>query len=82
MINKIKISFYQVNGVSTGKEANVYHALTESGEHRAIKIYKSTILTFNRDRYVTGEYRFRHGYSRATRVRWSSCGLKGDEKFA
>jgi RIO kinase 1 len=65
MINQNII--YQVNGcVSTGKEANVYHALTESGEHRAIKIYKSTILTFkNRDQYVTGEYRFRHGYSKS-----------------
>jgi len=58
---------YQVNGcVSTGKEANVYHALTDAQQHRAIKIYKSTILTFkNRDQYVTGEYRFRHGYSKS-----------------
>lgn len=65
MINQNII--FQVNGcVSTGKEANVYHALTEDGEHRAIKIYKSTILTFkNRDQYVTGEYRFRHGYSKS-----------------
>lgn len=58
---------YQINGcVSTGKEANVYHALTDDNNHRAIKIYKSTILTFkNRDQYVTGEYRFRHGYSKS-----------------
>lgn len=57
---------YEVNGcISTGKEANVYHAVTETGEHRAIKIYKTSILIFkDRDRYVTGEYRFRHGYSR------------------
>ncbi|KAJ2771249.1 Serine/threonine-protein kinase rio1, partial [Coemansia nantahalensis] len=57
---------YEINGcISTGKEANVYHAVTESGEHRAIKIYKTSILTFkDRDRYVTGERRFRHGYSR------------------
>ncbi|KAJ2889409.1 Serine/threonine-protein kinase rio1, partial [Coemansia aciculifera] len=57
---------YEVHGcISTGKEANVYHAVTESGEHRAIKIYKTSILIFkDRDRYVTGEYRFRHGYSR------------------
>ncbi|KAJ2903917.1 Serine/threonine-protein kinase rio1, partial [Coemansia aciculifera] len=54
---------YEVHGcISTGKEANVYHAVTESGEHRAIKIYKTSILIFkDRDRYVTGEYRFRHG---------------------
>ncbi|KAJ2541175.1 Serine/threonine-protein kinase rio1, partial [Coemansia sp. RSA 1933] len=57
---------YEVNGcISTGKEANVYHAVTENGEHRAIKIYKTSILVFkDRDRYVSGEYRFRHGYSR------------------
>ncbi|KAJ3114432.1 Serine/threonine-protein kinase RIO1 [Phlyctochytrium bullatum] len=58
---------YEINGcISTGKEANVYHAVTEQGEHRAIKIYKTSILTFkDRDRYVTGEYRFRHGYSKS-----------------
>ncbi|KAJ1917727.1 Serine/threonine-protein kinase rio1 [Mycoemilia scoparia] len=59
-------TIYEVNGcISTGKEANVYHAVTEDGEHRAIKIYKTSILIFkDRDRYVSGEYRFRHGYSR------------------
>ncbi|TPX59485.1 hypothetical protein SpCBS45565_g07731 [Spizellomyces sp. 'palustris'] len=58
---------YEINGcVSTGKEANVYHATTESGDHRAIKVYKTSILTFkDRDRYVSGEYRFRHGYSKS-----------------
>ncbi|RKP06350.1 RIO1 family-domain-containing protein, partial [Thamnocephalis sphaerospora] len=57
---------YEINGcVSTGKEANVYHATTEDGQHRAIKVYKTSILTFkDRDRYVTGEFRFRHGYSK------------------
>ncbi|QNP96073.1 YALIA101S04e02234g1_1 [Yarrowia lipolytica] len=64
MINRGII--FEVNGcVSTGKEANVYHACTEEGVHRAIKIYKTSILVFkDRDRYVSGEYRFRHGYSR------------------
>ncbi|QSL65682.1 hypothetical protein MERGE_002995 [Pneumocystis wakefieldiae] len=64
LINKGII--YKINGcVSTGKEANVYHAITESGEQRAIKVYKTSILIFkNRDRYVSGEYRFRHNYSR------------------
>ncbi len=58
---------FEVNGcISTGKEANVYHAVTEDGEHRAIKIYKSTILTFKaRDKYVSGEFRFRTGYSKS-----------------
>ncbi|XP_008829865.1 serine/threonine-protein kinase RIO1 [Nannospalax galili] len=54
----------EINGcISTGKEANVYHASTASGESRAIKIYKTSILVFkDRDKYVTGEFRFRHGY--------------------
>jgi RIO kinase 1 len=49
--------------ISTGKEASVYHALGIDGEDRAVKIYKTSILTFkDRDKYVTGEFRFRHGY--------------------
>ncbi|XP_004450936.2 serine/threonine-protein kinase RIO1 [Dasypus novemcinctus] len=54
----------EINGcISTGKEANVYHASTTSGENRAIKIYKTSILVFkDRDKYVSGEFRFRHGY--------------------
>lgn len=57
----------EVHGcVSTGKEANVYYATTPSGEHRAIKIYKTSILVFkDRDRYVTGEFRFRKGYCKS-----------------
>ncbi|KAI0822312.1 RIO1 family-domain-containing protein [Trametes gibbosa] len=57
---------HEVNGcVSTGKEANVYHALTSERQHLALKIYKTSILVFkDRDRYVSGEYRFRRGYSR------------------
>ncbi|PVV02688.1 hypothetical protein BB560_002851 [Smittium megazygosporum] len=57
---------YEINGsINTGKEANVYHALTGDGLHRAIKVYKTSILIFkDRDRYFTGEYRFRSGYSR------------------
>ncbi|THH20099.1 hypothetical protein EW146_g1176 [Bondarzewia mesenterica] len=56
----------EVNGcVSTGKEANVYHASTPEATHLALKIYKTSILVFkDRDRYVTGEFRFRRGYSR------------------
>ena len=56
----------EINGcVSTGKEANVYHARTAAGEERAIKVYKTSILVFkDRDRYVTGEFRFRHGYGK------------------
>lgn len=71
LINRGTIS--AISGVlSTGKEANVYHALSEvPGEggkdlHRAIKVYKTSILVFkDRDRYVTGEHRFRHGYNKS-----------------
>ncbi|XP_061776565.1 serine/threonine-protein kinase RIO1 isoform X1 [Nerophis ophidion] len=54
----------EINGcISTGKEANVYHATTAGGDDRAIKIYKTSILHFkDRDKYVSGEFRFRHGY--------------------
>ena len=42
----------------------MYHAEGKEGE-LALKIYKTSILVFkDRDRYVTGEFRFRHGYSR------------------
>ncbi|KAJ7107285.1 RIO1 family-domain-containing protein [Mycena crocata] len=56
----------EVNGcVSTGKEANVYHALTPDKAHLALKIYKTSILVFkDRDKYVSGEHRFRRGYAR------------------
>ncbi|CAD6184744.1 unnamed protein product [Caenorhabditis auriculariae] len=48
--------------ISTGKEANVYHATSES-QNFAVKIYKTSILTFkDRERYVTGEFRYRNGY--------------------
>ncbi|CBQ69591.1 related to RIO Kinase 1 [Sporisorium reilianum SRZ2] len=61
-----------VNGcVSTGKEANVYHATTAAASDEAdqgslaLKIYKTSILVFkDRDRYVSGEFRFRHGYAK------------------
>ncbi|KAK6606288.1 RIO1 family protein [Botrytis cinerea] len=71
MINRGIVS--EVNGcLSTGKEANVYGALsipsTDADSqpiHRAIKVYKTSILVFkDRDRYVTGEHRFRSGYNK------------------
>jgi len=53
--------------ISTGKEANVYHAM--AGEsHKAIKIYKTSIMVFkDRDRYITGEHRFRSGFGKNPR---------------
>ncbi|CAG7817417.1 unnamed protein product [Allacma fusca] len=51
--------------ISTGKEANVYHATAPDGSSLAIKIYKTSILTFKaRDKYVSGDFRFRNGYCR------------------
>lgn len=72
MINRGLVS--EIHGcLSTGKEANVYHAISypeddEAGapQHRAIKVYKTSILVFkDRDKYVTGEFRFRQGYSKS-----------------
>nr|GMD74946.1 serine/threonine-protein kinase RIO1-like [Ipomoea batatas] len=56
--------FHDINGcISTGKEANVYHASKSDGEELAIKVYKTSVLVFkDRDRYVQGDYRFRYGY--------------------
>lgn len=56
----------EINGcISTGKEANVYHATSKTDEEYAIKIYKTSILVFkDRDKYVSGEFRFRNGYCR------------------
>ncbi|VAH59068.1 unnamed protein product [Triticum turgidum subsp. durum] len=56
--------FNNINGcISTGKEANVYHATKTDGSELAIKVYKTSVLVFkDRDRYVQGDYRFRHGY--------------------
>lgn len=68
----------EINGcVSTGKEANVYHAESVAQEEgseaavaplqRAIKVYKTSILVFkDRDKYVSGEFRFRQGYNKSS----------------
>ncbi|KAL5333249.1 RIO1 family-domain-containing protein [Aspergillus crustosus] len=72
MINRNVVS--EIHGcLSTGKEANVYHAMLRSEDdfdappiHRAIKVYKTSILVFkDRDKYVTGEFRFRQGYNKS-----------------
>jgi RIO kinase 1 len=78
MINRNIVS--EINGcISTGKEANVYHAVTfpEPSEdnpdpdskplHRAIKIYKTSILIFkDREKYISGDYRFQQGYQKSS----------------
>lgn len=62
LINKGEL--LEVQGcISTGKEANVYYAKGPNGKELAIKIYKTSILIFkDRERYISGEFRFRHGY--------------------
>lgn len=62
LLNRNVIS--EINGcISTGKEANVYHATSKTNMQYAIKIFKTSILVFkDRDKYVSGEFRFRHGY--------------------
>jgi len=66
--------FAEIDGcLSTGKEANVYYAKGEGGvgsekEQReyAVKIFKTSILVFkDRDKYVSGEFRFRNGYCKS-----------------
>ncbi|KAK6818901.1 hypothetical protein PG989_011041 [Apiospora arundinis] len=66
MINRGFVS--EVHGaISTGKEANVYGAvaypdLDGPPIQRAIKVYKTAILSFkDRERYITGEHRFKSG---------------------
>ena len=57
--------------VSTGKEANVYFAKGcggdgDDGMDYAVKIYKTSILVFkDRDKYVSGEHRWRKGYCKS-----------------
>lgn len=65
--------------LSTGKEANVYLAegsmdlvtmekIAPGAEkkHFAIKIFKTSILIFkDRERYVSGEFRFRKGHCKS-----------------
>mmetsp|Transcript_38746 Transcript_38746/g.75654 ORF Transcript_38746/g.75654 Transcript_38746/m.75654 type:complete len:566 (+) Transcript_38746:43-1740(+) len=57
--------------LSTGKEANVYYGAAGRDDadgvtEYAIKIYKTSILVFrDRDKYVQGEHRWRHGYCKS-----------------
>ncbi|KAH6606908.1 serine threonine- kinase rio1 [Trichoderma cornu-damae] len=69
MINRGAVS--EVHGaISTGKEANVYGAVsydeeTGAATQRAVKVYKTAILVFkDRERYITGEHRFKGGFDK------------------
>lgn len=71
MINRNIVS--EIHGcLSTGKEANVYYSISVPDEddappqQRAIKVYKTSIMVFkDRDKYVSGEFRFKQGYSKS-----------------
>lgn len=71
MINRDIVS--EIHGcLSTGKEANVYYSLSVPEQedapllHRAIKVYKTSIMVFkDREKYVSGEFRFRQGYNKS-----------------
>ena len=75
IINKLKNTnqITEFSGcISTGKEANVYYAKgtgianNEVTRELAVKIYKTSILIFkDRERYINGEFRFRHGYCKS-----------------
>ncbi|KAI3971210.1 hypothetical protein MKW92_006341 [Papaver armeniacum] len=56
--------FDDINGcISTGKEANVYHATKDDGQEFAVKVYKTSVPGFtDGDRYIQGDYCFRRGY--------------------
>ncbi|KAH8876361.1 Serine/threonine-protein kinase RIO1 [Schistosoma japonicum] len=60
--------FSEVNGcISTGKEANIYHVKNKENVDFAIKVYMTSIMPFkSRDKYVKGDFRMRHGYSKST----------------
>jgi len=59
-------TFEEINGcISTGKEANVYHAKANDGKCLAVKVFKTSILVFkDRDKYVNGEHRFQGNYGK------------------
>ncbi|EGY19268.1 hypothetical protein VD0002_g95 [Verticillium dahliae] len=70
MINRGVVS--EVHGtISTGKEANVYHAVLHPDDgptlQRAIKVYKTSIMVFkDRERYIAGEHRFQKGFDKSS----------------
>lgn len=73
MINRGIVS--EIHGcLSTGKEANVYHAISLPEDvddavprFRAIKVYKTSIMVFkDRQKYVEGEFRFRQGFNKSS----------------
>ncbi|RZC53017.1 hypothetical protein C5167_011867 [Papaver somniferum] len=56
--------FDDINGcISTGKEANVYHATKDDGQEFAVKVYKTPVPGFkDGNRRIQRDYCFRRGY--------------------
>ncbi|GAA6063411.1 hypothetical protein JCM10212_005478 [Sporobolomyces blumeae] len=62
--DEVEVEPEREGGVGGGKEGEGQGP--RGTRHLALKIYKTSILVFkDRDRYVTGEYRFKNGYARS-----------------
>ncbi|KAL3317780.1 Serine/threonine-protein kinase RIO1 [Cichlidogyrus casuarinus] len=66
--------FDEINGcISTGKEANVYHAISKSAGNLALKVYMTSIMPFkSRDKYVAGDFRMRKHYNTSSSFKFVS----------
>ncbi|UCE45032.1 MAG: serine protein kinase RIO [Methanobacteriota archaeon] len=70
--------------ISTGKEGNVFRALTSDGRHLALKIYRTSTATYkDMAKYIIGDPRFK-GISRNRRkliMAWSSKEYRNLQRF-
>ncbi|UCE80422.1 MAG: serine protein kinase RIO [Methanobacteriota archaeon] len=71
--------------ISTGKEGNVFRALTRDGKYLALKIFRTSTATFkDMAKYVAGDPRFK-GISRNRKkmiMTWSSKEFRNLQRFA
>lgn len=70
--------------VSTGKEGNVFMALSPEGERMALKIYRTATSTFKRiSRYIEGDPRFRGitGSRRKVIYAWAAKEYRNLQRF-
>ncbi|MDD1747160.1 MAG: serine protein kinase RIO [Methanomassiliicoccales archaeon] len=61
--------------ISTGKEANVFRVTSPDGDYYALKVYRTSNLTFKRiSRYIEGDPRFQglHGSRRKVIFAWAT----------
>ncbi|PAA92475.1 hypothetical protein BOX15_Mlig033682g1, partial [Macrostomum lignano] len=65
--------------ISAGKEANVYYAISPEYGHLAIKVYMTSVMPFkNRDKYMTGDRRLRHGVGKRS---WKKVSKWAEKEF-